>query len=188
MKTKKFQFQLEALLKIRNIQEEKALQELGKIQSKINKAIAEVQTLEKQYQKEIQRFNEYSKSQNILNYQNFILFLNRLQNTKNRVQKYIQSLQPELEEKRKKVLEARKNKRILEILKEKRLEEYKKELKKLEQKEIFEFNQKNSPKEYEVLETYSPEIPDEEPKESTEEIRARKQGKYTDLYKRKDYR
>ncbi len=153
MKQKKFRYPLEALLKIKAIEEEKALHELGKILSKINQANQEVQSLENQYKKEITKFNQVSDlNQNVLVFQNFTLFLNRLQETKTKVQNYIQSLQPELEEKRQNVLDARKNKRILEILKEKKFEEYKKGLKKNETKELFEINQNSKRKEYEILE------------------------------------
>lgn len=186
MKHKKFRYELEALLKIRTIEEEKALQELGKILTKINQATQEVQTLENQYQKEIAKFNEVSNiNQNILAFQNFTLFLNRLQETKNKVQNYIESLRPELEEKRKKVLEARRNKKILEILKEKKLEEYKKELKKIEEKELFEINSKIEAKEHEVL-AESKQISEKKQlkKESGEDYKARREREIREFFKK----
>lgn len=187
MKIKKYRFELEALLKIRSIEEEKALQDLGKIIAKVNSANEEVRILEQQYNEELKKFEVYlSSGQANMSFQNFNLFLNRLNDTKRKVQKYIESLQPELEEKRNKLLEVRKNKRILEILKEKRLQEYKKELLKLEQRELFEINQKIRKENYENLEQDKTEVFEREDfEESTEDLKTRRDRESREYFKRK---
>lgn len=187
MKIKKYQFELEALLKIRTIEEEKALQDLSEIIAKINSSNEEIKVLEQQYKEELKKFEVYLKSdQANMSFQSFTLFLNRLNDTKKKVQRYIESIQPELEKKRKKLLEVRKNKRILEILKEKRLQEYKKELNKLEKKELFEINQKIGKKDYENLEQDQTEIFERENfEESTEDLRTRRDKESREYFKRK---
>lgn len=185
---KRFKFSLEALLRLRTLEEEKAMQELSNVIQKINQAKEEVEKLEKQYKEEIKKFSEFYKGESYsFFYLSFERFLNRLELLKKQTKIYIESLQPELEEKRKKLVEARKKKKILELIKEKKWEEYKKELKKLESKELFEINQRNFIKEiknYEYLEedqTILNGIEDE----STEDLRTRQERELREYYRNK---
>ncbi len=184
---KKFKFELEALLKLRTIEEEKAIQELGAIQNKINIAKNKVKELEMQYQQEMEKYTKYANmgSYSVF-YQSFERFLNRIEDLKKQTEIFIESLQPELEEKRKKLIEAQKNKKILEKLKEKRWNEYKKELMNFEKKELFELNQKNINKmeqSYEYLEE-AEAILDPTTEESSEDYKARKEREYREYLKR----
>lgn len=184
---KKFKFELEALLKLRTIEEEKAIQELGVIQNKINIAKNKVKELEIQYQQEMEKYTKYANMGSYsLFYQSFERFLNRIEDLKKQTEIFIESLQPELEEKRKKLVEAQKNKKILEKLKEKRWNEYKKELMNFEKKELFELNQKNINKmeqSYEYLEE-AEEILDPTTEESSEDYKSRKEREYREYFKK----
>jgi flagellar FliJ protein len=183
---KKFRFSLEALLKLRTLEEERAMQELGKVIEKMNQAKQKVKELEDQYNAEVKKFSEYSRMANYtLFYQSFERFLNRIENLKKQTEVYVQSLQPELEEKRQKLIEARKNKKILEILKEKRWEEYKNKLKKQETKELFELNQKllKETKDYEHLEQTQTLYTDFED-ESKEDLKSRRERELREYYRK----
>ncbi len=185
---KKFRFQLEALLRLRTIEEENALQEFSAVIQKINNAKRKVQELEEQYRKGLQQFKEYSQSEAYnLFYTSFERFLNRLESLKKQTEIYIESLQSELEEKRKKLVEARKNKKIIEKLKEKKWAEYIKDLNNKEKKEIFELNQKNiqfiKELHYELLEENTSAL--EEYEESSEDLRTRKERELREYYRSK---
>jgi flagellar FliJ protein len=183
---KKFRFSLEALLKLRTLEEERAMQELGKVIEKMNQAKQKVKELEDQYNAEVKKFSEYSRMATYtLFYQSFERFLNRIENLKKQTEVYVQSLQPELEEKRQKLIEARKNKKILEILKEKRWEEYKNKLKKQETKELFELNQKllKETKGYEHLEQTQTVYTDFED-ESKEDLKSRRERELREYYRK----
>jgi len=52
---KKFRFSLEALLKLRTLEEERAMQELGKVIEKMNQAKQKVKELEDQYNAEVKK-------------------------------------------------------------------------------------------------------------------------------------
>jgi len=80
---KKFRFSLEALLKLRTLEEERAMQELGKVIEKMNQAKQKVKELEDQYNAEVKKFSEYSRMATYtLFYQSFERFLNRIENLK----------------------------------------------------------------------------------------------------------
>ncbi len=185
---KKFRFQLEALLRLRTIEEENALQEFSAVMQKINNAKRKVQELEEQYRNGLQHFKEYSQKETYnLFYTSFERFLNRMESLKKQTEIYIESLQSELEEKRKKLVEARKNKKIIEKLKEKKWAEYIKDLNNKEKKEIFELNQKNiqlnKELQYELLEEDTSTL--EEYEESSEDLRTRKERELREYYRSK---
>ncbi|GIX40508.1 MAG: hypothetical protein KatS3mg129_0241 [Leptospiraceae bacterium] len=184
---KKFKFSLEALLRLRTLEEEQAMQELGSIMQKINQAKEKVKELEIQYTQEVKKFSEYTKQGSYsFYYQSFERFLNRLENLKKQTEVYIESLQPELEEKRKKLVEARKKKKIIELLKEKEWQQYNKKRKKQETQELFELNQKNKlkEKEYEYFkqdQAIHKEIQDE----SGEDLKSRQERELREYYREK---
>ncbi|MCS7205631.1 MAG: flagellar export protein FliJ [Leptospiraceae bacterium] len=144
MKYKRFQSSLEPLLRLRTIEEELAMQELGEVLSKINAEKEKLRILEEQYQQELEKLPKMIKMPEAIQfYRTFEAFLNRIENQKKSVEKLIAELQPELEEKRKKLVEKTKNRKIVETLIQNQKNEYEKQLKKSEQKELFELNQNN---------------------------------------------
>ncbi len=182
---KKFKFSLEALIKIKKLEEEQAIIELGKIISKINQEKEKVQKIEEQYQKELKNFKEMAQKTSFTAfYQSFQIFLNRMESQKKELEKFIVSMQPELEEKRNKLMEVRKNLKLLETLKEKKLAEYKKELKSIERKELFELNQRKL-KKWENVKNEPVEETEILDEESSEDIRTRKERELKKYYRNK---
>ncbi len=184
---KRFKFELEALLKLRAIEEEKALQEYSVILQKINLAKNKVRELEEQYRQEVEKYTKYANMGSYsLFYQSFERFLNRIESLKKQTETFIESLQPELEEKRKKLIEAQKNKKIIEKLKEKKWDQYKRELINYEKKELFELNQKNSnskDQSYEFMEK-TEKIPKPKSNKPTEDYKSRKEREYREYFKK----
>lgn len=188
MKAKKFHFSLEALYKIRKIEEEKALQDLGKSLQKVNKAKETLANLENQYRIELQKIKELSKESSIQVFQNFAFFLKRIENMKKDIETLLVSMQPEIEEKTKAVLEARKKRRILEILKDKQYIEYINELKKLEKKELYEINNLQQKSPSGVEEAYDKkhhQLDFRSQKQKEEDYRSRKERELREYYRRK---
>lgn len=129
------------MLRIRKIEEEKAMGELARVIRRVN---VHEQNREKAIgarQSEMQNFSEkYRDDFRVDLYQIYDNYLERLDSEINQAKKGIESLQPELEKEQEKVKKARIKKRVLELVKEREVKKYQHELQKYQRKELAEIN------------------------------------------------
>jgi len=138
---KKFKFTLEALLRVRKVEENVALAGYSKVMERVNVHRRKQEEARAQAAREMAMFSERPHAdfsiEEMLNYDRY---LDRL-GTEERVALHeIDRMRPELEREKQKLLLARRNRKIVETVKERKFEEYKKELRKKESKEYEELN------------------------------------------------
>jgi flagellar FliJ protein len=141
---RRFQFKLKTLLDIRIAREREIQNELSRLINIQNLERLKQENYRRRIADEHEKFNrrikdgEYSYSAALM-YERFIDFANRvIVNT----QKKIESMEPEIQRVREKLLEATKERKVIEKLKEKRWNEYLYELNREIQKENDDINQK----------------------------------------------
>lgn len=141
---KKFRFKLEALLRMRRIDEERALGDLAKVMLRVN----EQENVRKQafrlLQEEMDRFDgEYKDNFDLTLWQIYDRYLDRLNAEAAGAAEKLEEIRPEMEREMAKVMEARRARRVVEILKERELEKYNGQLRKHERQELEEANRRS---------------------------------------------
>ncbi|RME91295.1 MAG: hypothetical protein D6767_05425 [Candidatus Hydrogenedentota bacterium] len=154
---KKFRFKLDSYLKILEIQEKQKLAELAEVAGKVSAQKNQIN----RYYEESQNWLQESASlvqigevsTDVWKQRQYIYsYLGNLRKNADRAQRELETLQEELQEKQKAVMEARKKKRTIEILREKKYKEYQKEVSRQETAQLDEFNQTLASKTNEVKE------------------------------------
>ncbi|MCR9143945.1 MAG: flagellar export protein FliJ [bacterium] len=141
---KKFRFKLEALLRMRRIEEERALGDLAKVMVRVNEQ-ENVRTAAFQMLKEeMDRFDaDYKENFDITLWQIYDRYLERLNAEAADAAVKLEEIRPEMETEMAKVMEARRARRIVEILKERELEKYNGQRRKHERQELEEANRRS---------------------------------------------
>lgn len=141
---RRFQFKLQTLLDIRMAREKEIQNELSRLINIQNLERIKQEDYRRRIATEHEKFNrkikdgEYSYSVALM-FERFVDFANRvIANAQNR----IESMEPEIQSVRERLLEASKERKVIEKLKEKRWEEYLYELNRETQKENDDINQK----------------------------------------------
>lgn len=141
---KRFQFKLQTLLDIRIAREKEIQNELSRLINIQNLERIKQEDYRRRIATEHEKFNqkikdgEYSYSVALM-FERFVDFANKVIVN---AQKRIESMEPEIQSVREKLLEASKERKVIEKLKEKRWEEYLYELNRETQKENDDINQK----------------------------------------------
>ena len=133
---KKFKFNLEPLLKIRKIEEDKMLKELSKVTSEINKINDHINENLKKIQD-----NKFDTN-NFKEYQYKNKFLNTLINKNKDLKIKLEQFSNELKTHRNNFIKAKNRKKVLEFLKENKYKEYNKKYNKKERVELEEYYSK----------------------------------------------
>ena len=138
---KKFKFNLEGLLRLRRIQEEKALGDMARVLVRVNEQEQMRNLAEKLVADEMNTFEKkYSDEFSIELFQMYDRYLERLESEAGEAAERLEQIRPELEKEKEKVLAARRNRRVVELLKEKSRAEYDREMRKWERRELLEIN------------------------------------------------
>ncbi len=141
---RRFQFKLQTLLDLRMAREKEIQNELSRLINIQNLERIKQEDYRSRIASEHEKFNqkikdgEYSYSVALM-FERFVDFANRVIVN---AQKKIESMEPEIQSVREKLLEASRERKVIEKLKEKRWEEYLYELNRETQKENDDINQK----------------------------------------------
>jgi flagellar FliJ protein len=141
---RRFQFKLQTLLELRIAREKEIQNELSRLINIQNLERIKQEDYRRRIASEHEKFNqkikdgEYSYSVALM-FERFVDFANRVIVN---AQKRIESMEPEIQSVREKLLEASRERKVIEKLKEKRWEEYLYELNRETQKENDDINQK----------------------------------------------
>jgi flagellar FliJ protein len=141
---RRFRFKLQTLLDLRTVREKEIQNELSRLINIQNLERIKQEDYRRRIASEHEKFNqkikdgEYSYSVALM-FERFVDFANRVIVN---AQKKIESMEPEIQIVRDKLLEASKERKVIEKLKEKRWEEYLYELNRETQKENDDINQK----------------------------------------------
>ena len=142
---KKFRFKLEALLRMRQIEEEKALGELAKVMLRVNEQEDVRKAAFRMLREEMDRFDsEYSEDFDLSLWQMYDRYLDRLNAEASDAAARLEEIRPELEKEMAKVMDARRRRRVVEILKERERKEYDAALRKHERRELEEANRRSN--------------------------------------------
>lgn len=138
---KKFRFPLEALKKVREIEEKQAMSELARVVEKVNEKESARQAAEENYRNEMDHFTiSQRESFSLEQYQMYDRYLEKLQSDQKKAKEAIEEIRPELQHHQSLVMEARRKTKVMEILRDRHKAEYDYNLRKQEQKEIAEIN------------------------------------------------
>jgi flagellar FliJ protein len=141
---KKFRFKLEALLRMRRIDEERALGDLAKVMLRVNEQENVRKAAFRMLKEEMDRFDvEYKDNFDLTLWQIYDRYLNRLNAEAAGAAEKLEGIRPELEKEMAKVMEARRARRVVEILKERELKTYQGQLRKHERQELEEANRRS---------------------------------------------
>ena len=122
---KKFRFKLEALLRMRRIEEERALGKLAKVMLRVNEQEGVRTAAFRMLQEEMDRFDsEYKNNFDLSIWQMYDRYVDRLNAEASAAAKKLEAIRPELEKEMAIVMEARRKRRVVEILKERERETY----------------------------------------------------------------
>ena len=142
---KKFEFKLQALLKIKEIEEKKKLAELAEVVSRYQKNVDEINKFDVESSHLLSEESSRLKSEQTLDFQymrSLSRYLDLLRNRRNNAQKNLDKMSSELSSKQKEVAGYRGRRRAIEILKEKQLFEYNQKLNRESTAQFDEFNSK----------------------------------------------
>ena len=142
---KKFEFKLQALLKIKEIEEKKKLAELAEVVSRYQKNVDEINKFDVESSHLLSEESSRLKSEKTLDFQymrSLSRYLDLLRNRRNNAQKNLDKMSSELSSKQKEVAGYRVRRRAIEILKEKQLFEYNQKLNRESTAQFDEFNSK----------------------------------------------
>lgn len=138
---KRFNFKLEPLLRVRRMQEERALGELARVMRRVNEQESVRDQARRNVEEEMARFEaRYREEFQIDLYQIYDRYLERLQTEAAEAGKRLEAMRPEVEQEMAKAMEARRGRRIVEIIKERKKAEYDHARRKAEAKELDEMN------------------------------------------------
>jgi flagellar export protein FliJ len=143
---KKFEFKLQSLLKIKEIEEKKKLAELAVVVSRYQKNVDEINKFDVKSNFLLQQESTRLKSEKKLDFQymrGLSRYLNILRNRRNNAQKNLNEMATELSNKQQEVAGYRVRRRAIEILKEKQLADHSQ---KLNRETISQFDEFNSRK------------------------------------------
>lgn len=141
---KKFRFKLEALLRLRRIEEERTLGDLAKVMLRVNEQENVRKAAFQMLREEMDRFDgEYKENFDLTLWQIYDRYLNRLNAEASTAAGKLEEIRPELEKEMAKVMEARRARRVVEILKERELETYNGQLRRHERQELEEANRRS---------------------------------------------
>lgn len=141
IKSKRFQFPLEALLRKRKIEQDQALKELAVVLAAFNEQEAKRSEAFRLLDDEKSLFEKKFREEFHLDlFQMYDKYLERLESEAIDAEYRMQEMQPALEAERQKVMIARRNKRIIELLKESQKKLHDEEQKRLARRELFEIN------------------------------------------------
>jgi flagellar FliJ protein len=130
---KRFTFQFEKLLRVREFAEDAAKEELGRQISALNEI--EYQIAQNEFQRTEAAEKRFSKDNSILDMSTYDFYIIRLDNEKIQLLEEAEAQNKKVEETRAQYIEASREKKIIDKLKEKQLKEYKKETQKSEEAE-----------------------------------------------------
>lgn len=140
---KKFEFKLQALLKIKEIEEKKKLAELAVVVNRYQKNVDEINKFDVESNFLLQQESSRLKSEKTLDFQymrGLSRYLDILRNRRNNAQKNLNEMATELSNKQKEVAGYRIRRRAIEILKEKQLDEHSQTINRETISQLDEFN------------------------------------------------
>ncbi len=138
---KAFKFRLESVLHLRKNKVNQEIAGLSEVVGEINKLKVDIERNTSDIQKEYLGYDKQILEGNSLYYLRiFDNYIKGLQNKNDQLEKEIESHHEELEEARRKVLEARKEAEVLEIIKKKQQDIYEDKLRRQERYELEEIN------------------------------------------------
>jgi flagellar FliJ protein len=141
---KKFRFKLEALLRMRRIEEERALGGLAKIMLRVNEHESVRKLAFRMLREEMDRFDrEYKDNVDLTLWQIYDRYVDRLNAEASQAAGKLEAIRPELEKEMAKVMEARRKRRVVEIMKERARSEYDVVRRKDERRELEEANRRS---------------------------------------------
>jgi flagellar FliJ protein len=130
---KRFAFQFEKLLRVREFAENTAKEELGRRIGALNEI--ESRIAENELRRTGAAEKRFAKDNSILDMDTYTFYIMRLDNEKIKLLEDAEEQNKKVEEARARYIEASREKKIIDKLKEKRLKEYKKETQKSEEAE-----------------------------------------------------
>jgi flagellar FliJ protein len=131
---KRFHFQFEKLLRVRDFAENEAKEALGRQISALNEI--EYRIAENNRLREDAAANRFSKENSIMDINTYNFYIMRLDYEKAGLLRDAEEQQKKVDEARAQYIEASREKKIIDKLKEKRLKEFKRETQKAEEAEI----------------------------------------------------
>jgi flagellar FliJ protein len=131
---KRFSFQFEKLLRVREFAENAAKEELGRQISALNEI--EYRIAENEFQRTEAAEKRFAKDNSILDMETYNFYIMRLDSEKIKLLEDAKEQNKKVEEARAQYIEASREKKIIDKLKEKGLKEYKRETQKSEEAEI----------------------------------------------------
>ena len=140
---KKFEFKLQALLKMKEIEEKKKLAELAVVVNRYQKNVDEINKFDVESNFLLQQESSRLKSEKNLDFQymrGLSRYLDILRNRRNNAQKNLNEMATELSNKQKEVAGYRVRRRAIEILKEKQLDEHSQSINRETISQLDEFN------------------------------------------------
>lgn len=163
MKSKRFHFPLEALLRKRKMEQDQTLKELAAVLAVYNEQEGKRREAFRLLDEEKGVFEKKFREDFHLDlFQMYDKYLERLESEAIDAEFRMQEMQPALDAERQKVMVARRNKRIIELLKERYKKRYEEETARIERRELFELNSGIQTRE----ETHGDNRPDQERKRS----------------------
>jgi flagellar FliJ protein len=131
---KRFSFQFEQLLRVREFAENTAKEALGRETAALSELEHQIALNERQC--EAARVNRFAKERSVSDMSAYDFYIMRLDNERARLQKEAQAQSGKVDEAREAYIEASREKKIIDKLKDKRIKAYKKEAQKDEEAEI----------------------------------------------------
>lgn len=138
---KKFRFSLEALLRLRKLEENEALAGLARVMRRYNEQNDKREQALLRRETEMKSFTRlYQDTFDLEQIQMYDRYLGRLESEVVAAKAALEEMTPEVEAEKVKVIEKQRRRRVVELLKERHLERYKQELRKDERKKLEEAN------------------------------------------------
>ena len=138
---KKFKFALEPLLRLRKIEENRAMADLARVMQKVNEQEGIKEASARLAAEEMANFERQNREQfDTESYRPYYLYLERLDEEARQAALRLEEMQPELQKEKEKVLEARRRMRVVELLRERQKDQYDRDFQKWERKQLEEAN------------------------------------------------
>lgn len=145
---KKFEFKLQSLLKLREIEEQHKLAELAGVVSRYQENIAAMEKFKSESKHLLNRESQRLQQEQTLDFdymRSVSRYLGMLRMKRNSAEKNLEGIAGELAKKQEEVAKYRTRRRAIEILKEKRIAEHKYEANREQQNQLDEFNSNRKP-------------------------------------------
>lgn len=141
VRIKRFRFKLEALLRLRKMEENRALADMALVLARVNveetrKEKSAAESREQLRAMERERHGGFD----LESFQMSDRYLTRLESEQDEASRRIEEMRPELDKKRDTVLEFSRKRRVVELLKERQRERYLRERRRKERRELEEVN------------------------------------------------